>query len=498
MGEPHALAGVRREREVGAGLPSSTKTPPPSTPPPHHPPPLSVPPPPLSRPPLPLPQEPSPPLPPPPQTPHRIPPPPTKIPPYPDPPFPSLPNVPFLQGRVSPMLAAHRVVAFAVLGATALGAVWGGVIYLRHGERGRLSSTCWLWCKPCSWRRSVSAWCSCPTTGARPTTPLRLRLAGSRGRPRSVALRADRTAPAAGLVLGRVSPGRRWQCAPTRQPDAPLLRRHEPARARLSDHRADRPGDRAPQPAEHGQLALPDRVDRLPARDRVLHLSDLARAARRDLRLAGTGAVRLLRRRGPDRARDPRLHLRAPVGPRGARLPAHDRAFRNRDVARLEGPAHVRVLGLDAGVRPVEGVQCFADLHVPPDEDRRVALRVAARLALAQRQHEIHEVGGLLAFEGGHELLIVDSERVRRVVRDRFELGPDPHVLVHRPLPVVVRERVPRTRLHERVDDEVRRVAGHDLPRLPRRGVLRGLRRRQVRVGSVEPAGEGGAVQVGA
>jgi hypothetical protein len=35
------------------------------------------------------------------------------------------------------MLAAHRVVAFAVLGATALGAVWGGVIYLRHGGAGQ-------------------------------------------------------------------------------------------------------------------------------------------------------------------------------------------------------------------------------------------------------------------------------------------------------------------------------------------------------------------------
>ena len=35
------------------------------------------------------------------------------------------------------MLAAHRVVAFAVLGATALGAVWGGFIYLRHGGAGQ-------------------------------------------------------------------------------------------------------------------------------------------------------------------------------------------------------------------------------------------------------------------------------------------------------------------------------------------------------------------------
>jgi hypothetical protein len=34
------------------------------------------------------------------------------------------------------MLAAHRWVAFAVLGATALAAVWGGLVYLRQGSAG--------------------------------------------------------------------------------------------------------------------------------------------------------------------------------------------------------------------------------------------------------------------------------------------------------------------------------------------------------------------------
>ena len=38
------------------------------------------------------------------------------------------------------MLAAHRAVAFAVLGATALAAVWGGFIYLRHGGAGQTLS----------------------------------------------------------------------------------------------------------------------------------------------------------------------------------------------------------------------------------------------------------------------------------------------------------------------------------------------------------------------
>jgi hypothetical protein len=36
------------------------------------------------------------------------------------------------------MLAAHRVLAFAVLGATALAAIWGGYAYLRAGRAGAL------------------------------------------------------------------------------------------------------------------------------------------------------------------------------------------------------------------------------------------------------------------------------------------------------------------------------------------------------------------------
>ena len=82
----------------------------------------------------------------------------------------------------------------------------------------------------------------------------------------------------------------------------------------------------------------------------------------------------------------------------------------------------------------VQLIQSLADLHLVADEDRRVALRVAARLRLAQRQHEMHEVGRLVALEGGHELLVVDAERVRRVIVDRGERRADGDVLVHRPL----------------------------------------------------------------
>src|SRR6185437_13150424 len=107
-------------------------------------------------------------------------------------------------------------------------------------------------------------------------------------------------------------------------------------------------------------------------------------------------------------------------------------------------------LGLDAGALAVELVERLADLAEPPNEDRGIALCVAACLGVAEGQHQMHEVGRLLALEGGHELLVVYPERVRRVVDDRRELVPDPHVLVHRALPVLVRERVPGTQLHER------------------------------------------------
>ena len=67
---------------------------------------------------------------------------------------------------------------------------------------------------------------------------------------------------------------------------------------------------------------------------------------------------------------------------------------------------------------PVERIQRRSDVGQLPDEDRRVALGVAARLAVSQAQHQAHEVGGLVALERGHELLVVDPERVRRVVVD--------------------------------------------------------------------------------
>ena len=71
----------------------------------------------------------------------------------------------------------------------------------------------------------------------------------------------------------------------------------------------------------------------------------------------------------------------------------------------------------------------------------------------------------------------------------------DADVLVHRALPVFQRQGIPRPHLHERVDDEVRGALGDDLAGPSRLRVGRGLRRREVAVRRLEPAGERGGVQ---
>src|SRR6185437_11487704 len=68
-------------------------------------------------------------------------------------------------------------------------------------------------------------------------------------------------------------------------------------------------------------------------------------------------------------------------------------------------------------------------------------------------------------------------------------------VLVHRALTVRLRKRVPGSHLHERVDDEIGETVRRDLARLARLRVLRSLRRREIRVRRLEPAGERRSVE---
>ena len=86
------------------------------------------------------------------------------------------------------------------------------------------------------------------------------------------------------------------------------------------------------------------------------------------------------------------------------------------------------------------------------------------------------------------------------MVRDRDELAADLGVLAHRVGALLEGEEVPRPLLHERVDDEVRRLARDHLALADALlvGVDRRLRRREVRVRRRQPAGERRAVEGGA
>src|SRR5262249_51828976 len=103
-----------------------------------------------------------------------------------------------------------------------------------------------------------------------------------------------------------------------------------------------------------------------------------------------------------------------------------------------------RSLCLDRRRHPVEAIERPADIHKLAHENGDISLRVPRSLAVTEPEHQVHEVRRLVALEGGHELLVVDPERVGRVVLDPRELvAADPDVLVHRPLAVALVERVP-------------------------------------------------------
>jgi chlorite dismutase len=160
-------------------------------------------------------------------------------------------------------------------------------------------------------------------------------------------------------------------------------------------------------------------------------------------------------------------------------------------IGREEFPGITNHTTYSFGIDDQEFMTAF-ECDEPADEDRRVALGPARRLRLAEGHHQVHEVRRLLALERRHELLVVETERVRRVVRHGDELAADLGMLAHRRAPLFERQEVQRATLDEGVDDEVRRVARKHTslahPLLVR--VDGGLRRRDVRVRRLEPRSE--------
>src|SRR2546428_8327467 len=90
---------------------------------------------------------------------------------------------------------------------------------------------------------------------------------------------------------------------------------------------------------------------------------------------------------------------------------------------------------------------------------RRVAYGVAAGLRLPELHEQGHEFLGIVALEGDHEILVVHPEGIGGVDPDGREAMTGTDVLGHHPASRLDRQQIPLARLHERVDEEVLRLA---------------------------------------
>src|ERR1039458_1844540 len=116
---------------------------------------------------------------------------------------------------------------------------------------------------------------------------------------------------------------------------------------------------------------------------------------------------------------------------------------------------------LDSGSRlerhwlALDRVQRARDRHREAGEARRVAHRVRRGLGAAQTLHEIEERADVVGVECHHELLIVEPERVRRVIVHTRIFAPDLDVPLHDSPALLCGQRIPGARLHERVHEYV-------------------------------------------
>src|SRR4051812_9466619 len=111
--------------------------------------------------------------------------------------------------------------------------------------------------------------------------------------------------------------------------------------------------------------------------------------------------------------------------------------------------------GADGQRLAVQRVERALQRGVDAREGRRVALGPGRGLGRAQPLDEVQERAGVVGVEGHDELLVVEAERVGRVVVDRRVLAADLDVLLHDPPALLRIEPVPGARLDERVDEEV-------------------------------------------
>src|SRR5437763_12708298 len=96
------------------------------------------------------------------------------------------------------------------------------------------------------------------------------------------------------------------------------------------------------------------------------------------------------------------------------------------------------LISSDGSVNPralaIQGVECALHGQRDAREDRRLRLRVGARLGSPELLHEVQELAGIVGVERHDEFLIVEAERGRGVYLDRgvtaagLDVAPhDPH-----------------------------------------------------------------------
>ena len=108
----------------------------------------------------------------------------------------------------------------------------------------------------------------------------------------------------------------------------------------------------------------------------------------------------------------------------------------------------------------------------------------------------------MVALKGDDEFLVVETVRVRGVEPNCGILAADTHVLVHHFLALRFRQRVPRTRFDEGIDEQILRGARLNDEALRVIGVggkhvNRAPRHRQIAVGNRQVSAEVGAIQRG-
>ena len=207
----------------------------------------------------------------------------------------------------------------------------------------------------------------------------------------------------------------------------PTFARDSPAAARSSSGSSARISSGVGGRSAEARGQAP--VDRARGEHRQLLADDRAHERAVVVVAVGTSLARV-RQRAAARSAAASAEVAAPCARPGAPAPARrPRSPRRREPAASPRRALPALSAGSAARTPtrlaVERVQRALQRHRDAGEARRVAHRVARGLGRAQALHEIEERADVVGVERDHELLVVEPERVGRVVVDARVFAPD-------------------------------------------------------------------------